>query len=148
MAHQRNLKGKGQIVTKVLRRVFPAVMALGVAFGGLTTAGTAYASSHASTKTHHAAAAHASTAAHHAVATGIKAGSSCTKAELDKTHKAGKATFVCKSVGKTFKWETAKPVKSTKKAVAKPVKSTKKAVAKPVKSTKKAVAKAVKSTKK
>ena len=38
-------------------------------------------------------------------ATTIKAGAKCTKALVGHTHKSGKTTFVCKKVGKTYKWE-------------------------------------------
>jgi hypothetical protein len=42
-------------------------------------------------------AAHASTA--------IKAGAKCTKAQKGKTDKVGKTTYICKLVGKDYKWE-------------------------------------------
>jgi len=68
----------------IAKRLAPAVLALGVALGGVSlTAGTAFASSK----------------------TTAKVGASCTKSEKGKTAKAGKTELVCKDVKGKYKWE-------------------------------------------
>ena len=80
-------------MTRTVKRLAPAVLALGVAAGSLgLTAGTAFASTHSAAKT-----AHATTAT-------AKLGGTCTKSELNKTSKVGKTTLVCKKSGKSYKW--------------------------------------------
>jgi hypothetical protein len=70
------------------KRVAPAILALGVAVGGLgLSTGTAFASS-SSTKS-----------------TAVKVGASCSKADKGKTAKAGKTEVVCKDVKGKYKWE-------------------------------------------
>ncbi len=68
------------------KRVAPAILALGVAVGGLgLSAGTAFASSSKSTA--------------------VKVGASCSKADKGKTEKVGKTEVVCKDVKGKYKWE-------------------------------------------
>ena len=63
----------------VVKRLAPAVLALGIAVSGVgLTAGTAFASSSAA----------------------AKAGAACSKAEKGKTEKAGKAELVCKKTSR------------------------------------------------
>jgi hypothetical protein len=69
----------------IAKRLAPAVLALGVAVGGVSlTAGTAFASSSKAN---------------------VKAGAACTKSEKGKTEKAGKTELVCKEVKGKYKWE-------------------------------------------
>ena len=68
----------------VVKRLAPAVLALGIAASGVgLTAGTAFASSK----------------------TAAKVGASCSKADKGKTEKAGKTELVCKDVKGKYKWE-------------------------------------------
>jgi hypothetical protein len=80
-------------VRTMTRIVLPAVLAMGIGIGSAGAAGTAFAATHSSARSHKAA-----------VAT-VKAGAPCTKAELGKTKKVGKEELSCRKVGKAFKWE-------------------------------------------
>jgi hypothetical protein len=83
-------KGRAKMKVWVAKRFAPAVVALGVAVGGLgLTAGTSFASTHS-----------------HADA--VKAGAACTRKELNKTKKVGKEDLVCKKVDGKYKWEKKK----------------------------------------
>jgi hypothetical protein len=67
------------------KRVAPAILALGVAVGGLgLSAGTSFASTSKDA---------------------VKVGASCSKADKGKTEKAGKTEVVCKEVKGKYKWE-------------------------------------------
>lgn len=69
------------------QRVAPAILALGVAVGGLgLSAGTAFASTSSSK-------------------TAVKVGASCSKSDKGKTEKVGKTEVVCKDVNGKYKWE-------------------------------------------
>jgi hypothetical protein len=69
------------------KRLAPAILALGVAAGGLgLSAGTAFASTHL----------HSDAA---------KAGAACTKKDVNKTTKEGSTVLVCKKVDGKYKWE-------------------------------------------
>jgi hypothetical protein len=70
--------------SSILRRLAPAVLALGIAASGVgLTAGTAFASS----------------------STAVKVGASCSKADKGKTKKVGKTELECKDVNGKYKWE-------------------------------------------
>jgi hypothetical protein len=70
--------------SSIIRRIAPAVLALGIAASGVgLTAGTAFASS----------------------STAVKVGASCSKADKGKTKKVGKTELECKDVKGKYKWE-------------------------------------------
>jgi hypothetical protein len=72
----------------ILRRLAPALLALGIAASGVgLTAGTAFASSSSSKST------------------AVKVGASCSKADKGKTKKVGKTELECKDVNGKYKWE-------------------------------------------
>ena len=104
---------KGKEMATILKRIVPAVMALGMALGA--SAGAANASTHSSAKTTTTVAHTATTKTHRSTpartAKTIKAGSPCTKAMLGKSRSVGKVQLTCEKVGKAYKWEVTKPAK-------------------------------------
>jgi hypothetical protein len=73
----------------VVKRFAPAVLAFGIAVSGVgVTGATAFAST-----------THAAT---------VKEGAKCSKAELNKTEKAGSKVLVCKKAGGGYKWTVKK----------------------------------------
>jgi len=92
----------------LLKKLAPAALALGLAgTGALAGSAPAWASVHSRATAHVAAKAKAKKPAT------VKAGASCTKAELGKTAVEGKSSLLCEKVGKAYKWEVKPAVKKT-----------------------------------
>jgi hypothetical protein len=88
------------------KRLAPAILAICISGSGLgLTAGTASAST--TTTIHHTT----STTMH--TGAPVKVGTSCTKAELNKTEKSGNTVLVCKRHLRKYKWEIKTSVTTT-----------------------------------
>ncbi len=94
------------------KRVASAVLVLGIAGSGFgLTAGTALAST--TTTVHHTSMSVPQTSTTVHTATTPKVGTSCTKAELNKTEKSGTTVLVCKKHLRKYKWEIKTSVTTT-----------------------------------